>query len=419
MTELSNKMLDNIIQVYRFRGEYSPMGEKLISEFKAHIENVMLRGEVPSEADQITLSKLLEAEKYQNWKRGVAADKAAGREFQAYDGKVVNPYEGFKGYDRDFLVRYTELTGYTHEEAEKITDRIIDQNPSYRSLVETGRGYDSKLFTAPVSGISGTQGYWLDLIKNGHSDISLQSSADESYKHKLEPQDLYNNNPTRSEKAHVEVISAVDLAKRYMGDTPEAQEAAKEDIMSQLSPEQREVAQHMQDKMENWLKDNPMLLYGEKDGKPFIYDMTDREYDKYMVLNSDQQEKYIQKLLTNKETAAASMSDMDKNVITADVEKKDHTQAVSDGQNFGLLELLKSLLQAFGFIPPEQERNTDIKNDVAETQQNRQEQQEQKQQSTTVDRSIAAQAKALSAANTEALVAEQQQSQEVSRGMHI
>ena len=408
MAELSNKMLDNIIQVYRFRGEYSPMGEKLISEFKAHIENVMLRGEVPSEADQITLSKLLEAEKYQNWKRGVAADKAAGREFQAYDGKVVNPYEGFKGYDRDFLVRYTELTGYTHEEAEKITDRIIDQNPSYRSLVDTGRGYDPKLFTALVSGISGTQGYWLDLIKNGHSDISLQSSADESYKHKLEPQDLYNNNPTRSEKVHVEVISAVDLAKRYMSaDT------------DHLTPEQQEMARYMSEKTEAWMRDNPMLLYGEKDGKPFIYDMSDREYDKYMVLNSDQQEKYIQKLLTNKETAAASMSDMDKNVITADVEKKDHTQAVSNGQNFGLLELLKSLLQAFGFIPPEQEKNTDIKNDVAETQQNRQEQQEQKQQSTTVDRSIAAQAKALSAANTEALVAEQQQSQEVSRGMHV
>ena len=406
MAELSNKMLDNIIQVYRFRGEYSPMGEKLISEFKAHIENVMLRGEVPSEADQITLSKLLEAEKYQNWKRGVAADKAAGREFQAYDGKVVNPYEGFKGYDRDFLVRYTELTGYTHEEAEKITDRIIDQNPSYRSLVETGRGYDFKLFTAPVSGISGTQGYWLDLIKNGHSDISLQSSADESYKHKLEPQDLYNNNPTRSEKAHVEVISAVDLAKRYMSTDTD-----------HLTPEQQEMARYMSEKTEAWMRDNPMLLYGEKDGKPFIYDMSDREYDKYMVLNSDQQEKYIQKLLTNKETADAFMSDMDKNVITADVEKKDHTQAVSNGQNFGLLELLKSLLQAFGFIPPEQEKNTDIKNDIAETQQNRQEQQEQ--QSTTVDRSIAAQAKALSAANTEALVAEQQQSQEVSRGMHV
>ena len=405
MAELSNKMLDNIIQVYRFRGEYSPMGEKLISEFKAHIENVMLRGEVPSEADQITLSKLLEAQKYQNWKRGVAADKAAGREFQAYDGKVVNPYEGFKGYDRDFLVRYTELTGYTHEEAEKITDRIIDQNPSYRSLVETGRGYDSKLITAPVSGISSTQGYWLDLIKNGHSDISLQSSADESYKHKLEPQDLYNNNPTRSEKAHVEVISAVDLARRYMSaDT------------DHLTPEQQEMARYMSEKTEAWMRDNPMLLYGEKDGKPFIYDMSDREYDKYMVLNSDQQEKYIQKLLTNKETADAFMSDMDKNVITADVEKKDHTQAVSNGQNFGLLELLKSLLQAFGFIPPEQEKNTDIKNDVAETQQNRQ---EQKQQLTTVDRSIAAQAKALSEANTEALVAEQQQSQEVSRGMHI
>lgn len=408
MAELNNKMLDNIIQVYRFRGEYSPMGEKLISEFKAHIENVMLRGEVPSEEDQITLSKLLEAEKYQNWKRGVAADKAAGREFQCYDGKVVNPYEGFKGYDRDFLVRYTELTGYSHEEAEKITDRIIDQNPSYRSLVETGRGYDSKLFTAPVSGISGTQGYWLDLIKNGHSDISLQSSADESYKHKLEPQDLYNNNPARSEKAHVEVISAVDLAKRYLSaDT------------DHLTPEQQEMARYMSEKTEAWMQDNPMLLYGEKDGKPFIYDMSDREYDKYMVLNSDQQEKYIQKLLTNKETAAASMSDMDKDGITADVEKNNQAQTVSNGQNFGLLELLKALLQAFGFIPSEQERNTDIKNDVAETQQNRQEQQEQKQPSTTVDRSIAAQAKALSAANTEALVAEQQQSQEVSRGMHV
>ena len=256
-----------------------------------------------------------------------------------------------------------------------------------------------------MSGISGTQGYWLDLIKNGHSDISLQSSADESYKHKLEPQDLYNNNPTRSEKAHVEVISAVDLAKRYMSaDT------------DHLTPEQQEMARYISEKTEAWMHDNPMLLYGEKDGKPFIYDMSDREYDKYMVLNSDQQEKYIQKLLTNKETAAASMSDMDKNVITADVEKKDHTQAVSNGQNFGLLELLKSLLQAFGFIPPEQEKNTDIKNDVAETQQNRQ---EQKQQSTIVDRSIAAQAKALSEANTEALVAEQQQSQEVSRGMHV
>lgn len=408
MTELNNKMLDNIIQVYRFRGEYSPMGEKLISEFKAHIENVMLRGEVPSEEDQITLSKLLEAEKYQNWKRGVAADKAAGREFQSYDGKVVNPYEGFKGYDRDFLVRYTELTGYSHEEAEKITDRIIDQNPSYRSLVETGRGYDSKLFTAPVSGISGTQGYWLDLIKNGHSDISLQSSADESYKHKLEPQDLYNNNPARSEKSHVEVISAVDLAKRYLSaDT------------DHLTPEQQEMARYMSEKTEAWMQDNPMLLYGEKDGKPFIYDMSDREYDKYMVLNSDQQEKYIQKLLTNKETAAASMLDMDKDGITADVEKNNQAQTVSNGQNFGLLELLKALLQAFGFIPSEQERNTDIKNDVAETQQNRQEQQEQKQPSTTVDRSIAAQAKALSAANTEALVAEQQQSQEVSRGVHV
>lgn len=80
-----------------------------------------------------------------------------------------------------------------------------------------------------------------------------------------------------------------------------------------------------------------------------------------------------------------------------------------------VIPLLKALLQAFGFIPPEQERKADVKNDVTESQQKQQEPKE----STTVDRSIAAQAKALSEANTEALVAEQQQSQEVSRGMHI
>jgi hypothetical protein len=236
------------------------------------------------------------------------------------------------------------------------------------------------------------------------------------------------NQPEQSFR--IEVISAVDLAKRYMGDTPEAQEAAKEDIMSQLSPEQREVAQHMQDKMENWLKDNPMLLYGEKDGKPFIYDMTDREYDKYMVLNDQQKDKFLQKLFTSKEAAAAPVTESKEAVVqasanlnqdgaTVDTEKKGQMQAASNGQKFGLLELLKALLQAFGFIPPEQERKADVKNDVAETQQNLQDQQEQKQQSTTVDRSIAAQAKFLSEANTEALVAEQQQSQQTNRGMHI
>lgn len=339
------------------------------------------------------------------------------------------------------------------------------------------------------------------------------------------------NQPEQSFR--IEVISAVDLAKRYMGDTPEAQEAAKEDIMSQLPPEQREVAQHMQDKMANWLKDNPMLLYGEKDGKPFIYDMTDREYDKYMVLNDEQKEKYLQKLFQNKETEAqktvisngqdrgpaplsvlvpslesdyegeeyikgqvaqakagggleidkvnvheassllvklndagtkeqipqetldrlngrylmtaivnghtvshvidketydrvASMSDQQRkdefckvfdvpNDLAKAGEQKKTDVAATNGQKFGLLELLKALLQAFGFIPPEQERKADVKNDVTESQQKQQEPKE----STTVDRSIAAQAKALSEANTEALVAEQQQSQEVSRGMHI
>jgi hypothetical protein len=289
----------------------------------------------------------------------------------------------------------------------------------------------------------------------------------------------------------------------------------------------------MMDKMENWLKDNPMLLYGEKDGKPFIYDMTDREYDKYMVLNDEQKEKYLQKLIQSKEAEGqktvisngqnrgpaplsvlvpslesdyegeeyikgqvaqakagggleigkvnvheassllvklndagtkeqipqetldrlngrylmtamvnghtvshvidketydrvASMSDQQRkdefckvfdvpNDLAKAGEQKKTDVAATNGQKFGLLELLKALLQAFGFIPPEQERKTDVKNDIAETQQKQQEPKE----STTVDRSIAAQAKALSEANTEALVAEQQQGQEVNRGMHI
>ena len=331
----------------------------------------------------------------------------------------------------------------------------------------------------------------------------------------------------------IEVISAVDLAKRYMGDTPEAQEAAKEDIVSKLPPEQREVAKHMQDKMANWLKDNPMLLYGEKDGKPFIYDMTDREYDKYMVLNDEQKEKYLQKLLQSKEAEGqktiisngqdrgpaplsvlvpslesdyegeeyikgqvaqakagggleidkvnvheassllvklndagtkeqipqetldrlngrylmtaivnghtvshvidketydkvASMNDQQRkdefckvfdvpNDLAKAGEQKKTDVAATNGQKFGLMELLKALLQAFGFIPPEQERKAEAKNDVTEIQQKQQEPKE----STTVDRSIAAQAKALSEANTEALVAEQQQGQQVNRGMHI
>lgn len=337
-----------------------------------------------------------------------------------------------------------------------------------------------------------------------------------------------------TKETKIEVISAVDLAKRYLGETPEAQESAKEDIVSKLPPEQREVAKHMQDKMDNWLKDNPMLLYGEKDGKPFIYDMTDREYDKYMVLNDEQKEKYLQKLFQNKEAEAqktvisngqdrgptplpvlvtllesdyegeeyikgqvaqakagggleidkvnvheassllvklndagtkeqipqetldrlngrylmtamvnghtvshvidketydrvASMSDQQRkdefckvfdvsNDLAKAGEQKKTDVAATNGQKFGLLELLKALLQAFGFI--EQERKTEVKNGVTDSQQKQQKQQEPKE-STTVDRSIAAQAKALSEANTEALVAEQQQSQEVSRGMHI
>lgn len=337
-------------------------------------------------------------------------------------------------------------------------------------------------------------------------------------------------------KTQIEVISAVDLAKRYMGDTPEAQESAKEDIVSKLPPEQREVAQHMQEKMENWLKDNPMLLYGEKDGKPFIHELTDYEHSKILSLDEGRREKYIQQLYENKEADAAVTSNWNRNgdnrqaqplsflvpllekdcegaeyiksqvlqarysnsqmniddihVVKADellvklnnagtkehipqetldrlnnrylmlaevnghvvshvVDKETYDRfssldkqqrldefcktfgvsqditkigeykkqelIASNGQKFGLLELLKALLQAFGFISPEQEKKAEVKNDVTDSQQKQQEPKE----STTVDRSIAAQAKALSEANTEALVAEQQQSQEVSRGMHI
>lgn len=114
-------------------------------------------------------------------------------------------------------------------------------------------------------------------------------------------------------KTQIEVISAVDLAKRYMGDTPEAQESAKEDIVSKLPPEQREVAQHMQDKMENWLKDNPMLLYGEKDGKPFIHELTDYEHSKILSLDEGRREKYIQQLYENKEADAAVTSNWNRN----------------------------------------------------------------------------------------------------------
>ena len=333
--------------------------------------------------------------------------------------------------------------------------------------------------------------------------------------------------------SNIEVISAVDLVKRYLGDTSEAQKAAKEDIVGKLPPEQREVAQHMQDKMENWMKDNPMLLYGKKDGKPFIYDMTDREYDRYMVLDDEQKEKYLQKLFQAKDAEAqktvdsngqdrdpaplsilvpslesdyegeeyikgqvaqakagggleidkvnvheassllvklndagtkeqipqetldrlngrylmtamvnghtvshvidketydrvASMSDQQRkdefckvfdvpNDLAKAGEQKKTDVAATYGQKFGLLELLKALLQAFGFIPPEQEKKAEVKNDVTETQQKQQEPKE----STTVDRSIAAQAKALSEANTEALVADQQQSQQNNRGLHF
>ena len=228
----------------------------------------------------------------------------------------------------------------------------------------------------------------------------------------------------------IEVISAVDLAKRYLSMSPEAntvdqlrQEAASRQF---VSDSQRQAAQQMREKMDKWLQDNPMFLYGEKDGKPFIYDMTDSEYEKYLALSEEHKEKYIQKLFTSKEMTAESANESKEAVVAAksdfikdgagvDTEKKRQTQAGFNGQRFGLLELLKIFLQAFGFIPLEQEKKADTKNDVEETQQK----QQNPRESAIVDRSNVAQAKALSITNAEVLFAEQQQGQEINKGMHI
>ena len=104
-------------------------------------------------------------------------------------------------------------------------------------------------------------------------------------------------------KMQIEIISASDLAERFLGDE-KGKPLTLEDIEKKFSGEQKEAAELLYKKMENFLKDNPMLLYGEKDGKPFLYQLTDRECLKYNALDDEKREKYLQHLLSSKESEA-------------------------------------------------------------------------------------------------------------------
>lgn len=101
----------------------------------------------------------------------------------------------------------------------------------------------------------------------------------------------------------IEVISASDLAERFLGGE-KGKPLTLDDIQQNFSGDQREAAELLYRKMENFLKENPMLLYGEKDGKPFLYQLTEREYLKYDALDAEKREKYIQMLLRTKESEA-------------------------------------------------------------------------------------------------------------------
>ena len=98
------------------------------------------------------------------------------------------------------------------------------------------------------------------------------------------------------QKNQIEIISASDLAERFLG-SEKGKPLTLEDIEKKFSGEQKEAAELLYKKMENFLKDNPMLLYGEKDGKPFLYQLTDRECLKYNALDDEKREKYLQHLL--------------------------------------------------------------------------------------------------------------------------
>jgi len=99
----------------------------------------------------------------------------------------------------------------------------------------------------------------------------------------------------------IEIISASDLAERFLG-SEKGKPLTLDDIQQKFSGDQKEAAELLYKKMENFLRENPMLLYGEKDGKPFLYELTDRENMKYDALDAEKREKYLQHLLTSKES---------------------------------------------------------------------------------------------------------------------
>lgn len=102
------------------------------------------------------------------------------------------------------------------------------------------------------------------------------------------------------DKMNIEIISTSDLAKRYLSDES-GKPLSLEEIQKNFSDDQKEAAKLLYDKIKDFHNGNTMLLYGEKDGKPFIYELTEREYLKYNALDEDRREKYLQHLLSSKE----------------------------------------------------------------------------------------------------------------------
>lgn len=100
---------------------------------------------------------------------------------------------------------------------------------------------------------------------------------------------------------NIEIISVSDLAKRYLGGET-GKPLSLEEIRKNLSGEQREAAELLYDKVKNFQDGNAMFLYGEKGGRPFVYELTEREHLKYNALDDEKREKYLQHLLTSKES---------------------------------------------------------------------------------------------------------------------
>lgn len=105
------------------------------------------------------------------------------------------------------------------------------------------------------------------------------------------------------DKMNIEIISTSDLAKRYLSDES-GNPLSLEEIQKNFNGQQREAAELLYEKIKGFQNGNSMLLYGEKDGKPFVYELTEREYNKYNVLDEDRREKYLQHLLSSKEADA-------------------------------------------------------------------------------------------------------------------